>query len=292
MDLYFENKNNFKMLLIKPCDIDHLNWEDSTYAEQLSNLDTYDLIETNPETFNILLYEKLNTLNIDIKNIVMDTIIVHEDLEYIYELIYIKYDNIKNISNTLNNISTLLNISGITIYGNAILIKNFIPSNNVDNMSIIDCNKDDIVNILYNRVYTKIVTWTIENKWNEIAISGNLDLFLTDFFEEYSYKKINITFLRYNIDLYYLEEEYEGSNTICGNLLSKKIDKCVICNMKTEDLRGSITLDEVNKIIMLSRKLDIYETPGKYLLDTYDKHGRKIIYSKYRILIDLFNYYF
>jgi hypothetical protein len=84
--------------------------------------------------------------------------------------------------------------------------------------------------------------------------------------------------------LYNLEEKYEGNRTICGNLLSVPIDKCIIFVMKSNELRGNISLDEVEKIIYLSKVIDDYKLSGEYIIDKKDENGRKIINTKYKIL--------
>ena len=56
--------------------------------------------------------------------------------------------------------------------------------------------------------------------------------------------------------------------------------------MKSEDHRGNLTLDELNKIIFLSNKLDTYDVNSNNvnLNEELDSLGRKIIKNKYRIL--------
>ena len=61
--------------------------------------------------------------------------------------------------------------------------------------------------------------------------------------------------------------------------------------MKTEIYRDNLTLDEVNKIIFLSLKLDNYNTPSEMIEEKIDNLGRKIIYNKFKILDQLYHNY-
>jgi hypothetical protein len=54
--------------------------------------------------------------------------------------------------------------------------------------------------------------------------------------------------------------------------------------MKSDNYRGNITLDEVKKIISLSKVLSDYKTPSELLDEKNDSLGRKIIYNKYKVL--------
>ena len=165
-----------------------------------------------------------------------------------------------------------------------LLIKNYIASNDSNSMILVDSTEIDVKNILYNRVFTNIVLWDITNKWKEERIIGSLDIYAQTFFEEYEYKKLTVDFLMYNLNIWYLEEPYEGNRTICGDLLTIPIDKCIIFVMKSNELRGNISLDEVQKIIYLSKIMDDYKLSGEYMLNERDEHGRKIIHTKYKIL--------
>jgi hypothetical protein len=59
--------------------------------------------------------------------------------------------------------------------------------------------------------------------------------------------------------------------------------------MKSTEYRGNLTLNEVNKIIHLSKILTDYSTPKEYIDDTNDHLGRKIIYTKYKVLDLMYN---
>jgi hypothetical protein len=59
--------------------------------------------------------------------------------------------------------------------------------------------------------------------------------------------------------------------------------------MKSEEFRGNLTLDEVNKIIYLSKILSDFKTPNKYTEEQTDKIGRKIIYNRFKVLDSVYN---
>jgi len=260
-----ENNDEFTCLLIKnEYSISHLSWTDHDYLDKLCNSNYYNIISTNSDNFIEKITNNLNIKLYDIPNLVVKNEIVAEYSDYVYELMYIDLlnnpiyiDQIKksNINPQLNDIATLLCITGEKIYSYAILFKTYIKQNNsdTDSMYLVNVNVNDIKNILYDRVNTSIVTWDWENNWNEKKISGDLKIFTDDFFEKCDFKKIELAFLMHNINIWYIENEF-GENNICGKLLNKPIEKCIIFSMKTDDKRTNISLDEVTKIIKLSNE--------------------------------------
>jgi hypothetical protein len=59
--------------------------------------------------------------------------------------------------------------------------------------------------------------------------------------------------------------------------------------MKSTEYKGHLSLDEVNKIIYLSKILTDYKTPAEYIEQSTDHLGRKIIYTKYKVLDLMYN---
>ena len=55
----------------------------------------------------------------------------------------------------------------------------------------------------------------------------------------------------HNINIWYTTA-IDGNKTLCGTLVDKYVDKCIWFTMKSDEYRGNLTLDEVNKIIYLS----------------------------------------
>ena len=89
-------------------------------------------------------------------------------------------------------------------------------------------------------------------------------------------------FLMHDINIWYVADNY--GDKVCGNILDQPLEKCVWFTMKSEELRGNLTLDEVKKIIHLSKKLTDYKTPEIFKEEIKDKYDRRIIYNKYKVL--------
>ena len=204
-----------------------------------------------------------------------------------------------------NEFATLLSIEGDIIYGNAIVTKTYIPSNIVyqDNMGdiIYDMNYSNIIpenieNMLYLRANTKMVSFDADtDSYQEISIFGPLDKFAETFFAEakYNYKKLEIGFLKHNLNIWYSTSEY-GNFGVFGNLLDKNIciDKMLVFTMWTNTYRCNFTLEEFNKIKFLSKKINIdYKIPTELIDESYDKINRIIIKNKYRILNIIYSKY-
>jgi hypothetical protein len=133
-----------------------------------------------------------------------------------------------------------------------------------------------------------VVTWN-EEKWTEERVSGDLNTFAKQFFDDEEYEKIELGFLQHNINIWFTKPYGNSSTKICGSLLKKPVERCIIFTMITEEYRGNITLDEVKKIIYLSDKLDNYMTPSHLLEEKNDSLNRKIINNKYKILDYLYH---
>jgi len=302
VQLKFENKNNFNILLIKPNKIDNLDWHDNNYTDNIIQLDIYENLICNSENFIEILTDKilLNKYK-DKKNLEITTQLVAELPDYIYEILYIEEltkDNDKDndkltindnkltiVDNEFNNIGTLLNTNSMDLYGNVLLMKTYIPT--LSNSIIInDCFKDDIKIILNRRINTNIVIY--DDEWTELTVKGNLVDFANDFFDD-TYCKLEIPFLLHNINIWY--ETCDGcATTTCGKILTKPIYKCIWFTMITDEYRGNINLFEVSKIIKISNVLDFPFTPKKeWIEDKIDEYGRKIIKNKYKILDQAYN---
>jgi len=283
-----ESYNNFKCLVIKKGSIKSVSWTLPNYAEKLMELDLFESIDTNPENFPHTLGKYLELNNFKISNIDIKNEIVAEEPYYLYELCYINLEKEKEYINdtNLNEMASLININGDQIYSNAILFRTHIPS--LSN-SMVFCNleKTDLQRILHERVYTKIVIY--DEKWMEKQVVGDLNEFAEIFFDN-NFEKLELPFLMHNINIWYSVSQ-EGNNNLCGNLIDDSIDKCIIFSMKSEEYRGNLTYDEVKKIIYLSTKMGIYQTPNELLEEKNDEFGRKIIYNKYKVLDYTYNKY-
>lgn len=285
--LKFENDNNFDILLIKYCDINSISWLDSNYLQKLIDLDIYKVINTNSTKFLEDLSDNLeiNKHN-ECCNLQVHTQLVAEFPTFIYELIYFvvfdKNNKLKQTKELLNGIGSLLNTNDDQIFGNAILMKTYLPTLSKE-MIVRDTNTSSIKEILDYRVNTKIVTYDCE--WQEKIVKGNLEEFAKEFFDD-TYLKIEIPFLMHNINIWYdTLSVNKKDNNICGKLIDKPINKCIWFTMLSDDFRGSLTLDEVNKIIKLSHTMEFpYNVNKKWVEEENDLLDRKIIKNKYRIL--------
>jgi len=279
--------NNFDCIVIKKGSISEISWLDENYAEKITNLNLYEIINNNNDIFMNIIEKYLEINQFDISKIKVNTTIVGDEPYYLYEMMYIDFLDNKEycIPENENQIANLYNINNFKIYSNAIIFKTHIPSLS-DSLSFCSITKNDIKNILYDRVYTKTVIWD-GDKWEETRVAGNLDDYAKIFFDDDNYEKTDLIFLNHN--LYFLYTSSYGEKDICGKLINKLIDKCIIYTMKSEEYRGNITLDEINKIIYLSKILDTFNTPAYLLEDKVDNSGKQIINNKYKIL-DLIYY--
>ena len=277
----------FQCLVIKLGVIKDISWKDPNYINKILELDYIESITLTGKTFLDELAKKLDVNNFLVKNLSANTEIVGEEPYYLYELIYLDLENEIQYHTNTNDIGNLLSINGDKIYSNAILFKNHIPSL-TDSMNLCDMTKEDLRRLLYKRGHNTIVLGdSFENKFIEDTVLGEIEPYAKRFFENDKYIKKEFAFLMHNINIWYSIGITE--NKICGNLVNEKyIDKCIFFTMKTDVYRDNLTLDEVNKIIYLSLKLDNYQIPSEFTEEKNDNLGRKIIYNKFKILDQLY----
>ena len=308
----FENKDDINILLIKPYDITNLDWSCDDYTQQIIDLPYYDIIKTNPDKFFFDINNYLDIQKHQVFSFEIITEIIAEEPYYIYELLYIKKNNETDNIGTdnigtdnigtdnigtdnigtdnkleFNGIASLLNTtSEIKIYGPVILLKTYLKSLSKE-MILENVTQHDIKLILDNRIKTKIVTF--DDEWKEEIVIGNLETFANKFFDDNTYKKIEMAFLLHNINIWY--DTIDNSKLrICGKLIDKPIYKCIIFTMKSDEYRGNIYLNEVTKIIELSNILEYpFKSDEKWTFDEIDDYGRNIIKNKYRVLDHAYN---
>jgi hypothetical protein len=287
-DIVAENDNLYKVLVIKPTSIEHLCWKDPNYAKQIIDLDIFDTILINKNNFSELVSISFDINKYtDVKNLTVKNEIIFEEPNYVYDLLYVDLLKAPQHQTTINSVGSLLNINDEIVYSNALLFKNYIPTDS-NEMSLCDMEKTDILHILNNRKENKIVIW--EDEWREDTIIGNIEQCAKRFFGEDTYEKIEIGFLSHNINVWYcIDKTKLIGQEIGGNIVKGHIEKCFWFTMKTTEYRGNLTLDEVNKIIYLSKILTDYKTPTEYIEDSSDHLGRKIIYTKYKVLDLMYN---
>lgn len=275
---------------------------DPSYASKVMNLDLFKLVKCESTTFIDVIGLSLDVDNYDIsdtneesksdkKNVLkIKKEFIGDELDYSYEMLYIDLKDYPKYHTEKNELATILSCSGDTIYSNAMIVKNYLPSLS-DTMTLHNVSKKDIERLLYNRVYNKIATFdSFDNYWKEEIISGDMEVFAKKYFEDEPFFKLEFGFLQHNMNIWYTSDY--GIHDVCGKLVSDKIDKCIIFTMKSEDYRGNITIDEITKIILLSNVLKDYTTPKEEKDDKYDEHGRRIINTKYKILNKIYHNYF
>ena len=267
--------------------IDNISHEDDDYGLKISELSTYDYVTTTNEDFMTSLGTALeiDSLTDTKRNITIKKAIISEQPNHIYEIMYIDSTELTNKDDTkINNIATLLNTNGDTIYYNAVILKtNVSPDSN--DMTIERIYKSDIADILYNRVNTSIVIYDTE--WKQVKIKGDIDKYCITFFEYLRYKKKELKFLMHNINIWYIENKYD--EMVCDKLINIGVEKCIIFIKDSETIRGNITVEEVNKILYLSKVLTSYEIPEEIAIEPMDEYGRNIIYNKYKVLNIMYN---
>jgi hypothetical protein len=328
----------FKCLLIKPCSINHLSYNDSNYIKNILELIeeiTFDQNNFINSVGKYLDVSKFVNKNIDIKNNIFE-----EEPDFIYDIMFINNISNKELVNDIqdqnkdiinndqneelvnndqneelndelvnndqnenvvndeqynelvnNEIAMLLNKEDIIIKGNVIIFKEYVPSLSKETL-FYDMLKDDLERLLLNRKYKTVVTWDdINMKWQENKII-DLSYFTKDFFDNEEPEIKHIEFLMHNIHIFYIQSLY-GNKYTCGRLLSDiPIEKCLFMTMISDDILGSISLDEVKKMIKLSEKIDKYIIPCEFLEDDVTSNGRAIKNTKYKILDKVYNKYY
>lgn len=289
-----ENKDDFEILIIKPGSIKNVSWFDPNYAFNLFELDLFELVKVNCDNFLETIGNKLNVNMYQIKDVHVKTEIIGEQPYYLYEMCYIDLEKETSYHSVENELASLLNINGDKIYSNVIIFKNYLPSLS-DSMTLTSVSKKDVATMLHERVHTSIVLY--DGQWYCDKCVGDLNEYAKIFFDDEKYEKIEIGFLMHNINIWYIPEPTNFTNqstqinqintkleNVCGNLLNIPISKCIWFSMKSDEYRGNLTLDEVQKIIYLSKILSNYQTPSDYTVEKIDKIGRKIVYNKYKVL--------
>lgn len=292
-----DTKKEIECLLIKKGSIDHVSYGDLNYLDQLLNLDLFETIKITKDNFIEEVATRLNIKDYNHNNIHVLNDVVAEEPDYVYELMYVapfdkKEDKEKfHNENNLNGMATLININGDKVYSDAILFKNNVPSLS-NSMYLKDMTKNNLHKILYERVHTKVVVYNgmTDNQWKEIPVVGDMTSFANLFFDEEKYYKLEIPFLMHNINIWYSVCKYNGSYDLCGKLIDKQVESCIWFTMKNDEYRGNLTLEEIKKIIHLSKLLDTYQTPNIFYEEKYDKLGRKIVYNKYKVLDYMYKY--
>jgi hypothetical protein len=284
-DIKIFNKDPFNIILIEPGKISHLDWNNPEYVQMLISMPFVTTNIIKPDEFADSIFKLLNVGQEGRYHLVTENI--SEEPGYLYEIIYIDTLN-KHTTLPHNELATMLHLEAEQIHGNAIIMKTHIPSFS-DDYPINDMSSSDLYKIIRQRGFTKVVLYdSDESKLREDEFYGDMDKYANKFFEEEYYHKIEIAFLKHNINIFYTKSNY-GKPDVCGKLLKGNIDKFLIFTMITPTIRGNITLSEVEKIIKLSNYLESpYKMDNKWCEDEKDIHGRNIIKNRFKILDNVY----
>jgi len=276
--------------------INSVDWRDPEYSRKVLEFDLVSYQDTNTETFVKSMALGLNIGKYNIEGLPIKTETIADYYSptvtntykpsYVYDMSYIDFSNNREFmtEDNMNHLGNLFSVNGDIIHSNAVIFKNRIESQ-TDSMIMDVITKEDLQNILYNKVHTLIVTW--DEEWKEQRVVGDLHNFANDFFDGEKIYKTEFAFLKYNINIWYTMID-GGSMTLLGKLLKRPIEKCIIFTMNTYDCRGSLSLDEVNKIIKLSKVLPNFDVPSEYNEEKTDNINRKIVWNKYKLLDRLY----
>ena len=284
-------------IVIKPNKISQFDWRSPNYLNDILSIDAISIHKADKDTFIKLIDDSLEIQSYGKSGICIKTEVIGEEPNYLYEMMYIDWQVYKELrdENKTNELADLLNINGDKVYSPAIIIKNHIPSL-TNSMNVCDVTIEDIKRILHKRHNTNIIIWDDNEEWKEIEFGGDIEGYAQKFFDGERFNKTEIGFLKHNLNIYWLEDEF-GSCSVrntCGKLLNKPVEKCIVFSIYADNIRHSLTLNEFNKILKLSDKLEDYKVPAKFNPDSElkDALGRKIVNNRFKILDSIYNDYF
>lgn len=281
--------STFEVVIIKPNVVEHLDYNRADYISEILKVDCYEKETTTTEKIGLVFAQYLNSENYIGCN--AQTNICYETSEYLYEICYLDIPEDKKCTETYNQIASILDITNQQIFGTAVLIKTYLPINTLD-MSLVDFTKEDIKKILESRVNHYGVF--IDTDQNMSAINfRDLEPKLRNLLDEEpkDLAKIELPFLKHNFIMYYCKDSMDQENKLVYDLAQTKIYGDVfIVSMMTETIFTDITVDEVKKMIAISKYgPDAWQAKDEDDKEERDENGRIMIKSKHRILQKRFN---
>lgn len=288
-DIKFENTTDFDVIIIGPNNIDSFDYNNPGYTTKLVNSDFNKVKQTSPDSF----IETVST-NLDVNKYESDdrnavTQVFYDKPEYFYEMMFLDIRTSKfRTKENENQFASMLNLEGEKIYGNVIILKTYIPNDKEKSMTFSDISKDDLFEIIDSRVNTKVVIYE-DGEFREEIVRGDMDIYCKNLFEEEYFQKKDLMFLNHNLNIWYLKSEY--GTLLSEKLISDKIEYAVFFSMKSDQYRGNITLDEIKKIVELSKSLKNFELKSEWVSEEKDNLNRNIIKNKYKVLEYAWNEY-
>lgn len=281
-DVKFENKEDFDMMVISPNNIENYDFNHPGYITKLVNENFNKQVTCNPENFFEKIAENLNINDFDSNDRNAVWHVVYDKPEYFYEILFLDVlDKTKQVAEYENQFGCMINTYGEKIYGNMIILKTYMPNSKDKSMILDNMGKSDLFEILDSRVNTKVVVFQ-DGEYRQEVVRGDMDVYCKDLFEEDFYQKTEFSFLMHNINIYYLKNEY--GTEFSKNIISGKIESAVIFTMNNDTIRGNITLDEVKKIVELSKDTKYFKPKEEWIEEEKDSLDRNVIKNKYKIL--------
>ena len=281
-DIKFENTESFDIMIIKPNNIESLDYNNPGYTSKLVG-ESFNIVKkTNPTNFIETIAEVLEINKYDGEDRNSVTQVFYDKPEYIYEMMFldVRTKNLKTSENE-NQFASMLNIEGEKIYGNVIILKTYLPNNSDKSMKFDNISKDDLFEILDSRVNTKVVVYQ-DGEYRQETVRGDMEVYCKHLFEEDYFQKKYFSFLHHHVNVWYLKDEY--GKVISNNIISDKIEAAVFFTMRSEEHRGNITLDEIKKIIELSKSIENFDVKKEWIEDEKDSLNRRVIKNKYKVL--------
>ena len=282
-----EKNDSFRVLVVESNTIEEYDWADVNYISNILNTKycSYNFISNDNNKYLQDLGLLLKYYNYN--QPLVESHIISIDKNYIYEIIYMVFEPENEDINKMkpNAIGMLFDLQGDPIFNNIILMKYYNPIDGSPK-KYEDITKKDLEHLMYKRIYTTVVVYEDDN-FREEEIPGPIEDYAKIFFEgdEGKIKKKELVFLKNNINIWYLEDEF-GESNVCGKLIDNKIKifKCLFFSKLTEDRRNNLTLEEVDKIIYLSNILEDF-TPK---VDEKIEGDKKLLKNRYEILWETF----
>lgn len=266
-------EKGFSCVLVRPYNINHLNYNDINYRDSLLNLDIYENISLSSDNFETELYNYMEMEKFD--SVTINSMTLKCESNIFYEMIHLDLPLKYHPLEIYNGLGRLLSNEIFNIYGNIILIKTKYEG---DNMEIIDFEKSDLDYILKSRVNKKAVVMEIDGEINEIEWGGDIDKELKKWFPD-GKEFIEDIFLKHNLQIYYTR----GENNILYDLIGVGVEELFITSKLTENIYDDFSIEEFNKIRKLLGKIDKI-TPEEWLKEERDENNRIKIINKYTIL--------
>jgi hypothetical protein len=281
-DIKFETNESFEMMIISPNNIQSYDYNNPGYVTKLVNEDFIKIVQANSDDFMEKIAENFNIDDYDPEDRNIVTQVFYDKPEYFYEILFLDVRSKQNrIIEKENQFGSMINTKAEKIYGNAIVLKTNIPNNEDKKMVLEKMSKNDLFEILDSRANTKVVIFE-DGKLREEVVRGDMDVFCKNLFEEDYFKKKELSFLYHNLNIWYLPSEF--GNEISNKLISGKVEYAVFFTNICKEYRGNLTLDEVEKIIELSKSLENFGLQKRWIEEEKDSLDRRIIKNKYKVL--------